>query len=337
MAETRFYRIDNAGNLVSFPDLQSAQAGKGGYLWIDMASPDRETLQPLARALGVHPLSAKDCLDKAKVPKMDAFPDTTFLLFNSVRHDGGRLGFGEIDLILGRGFLLTVSGFTGEDQRFRERLAVKLKTNAEELAKGPDMLLHMLLDHVVDQKAGPVESIEAEMESAEEEILKNPATFKLGRLVALRRQLLQLRRSLFYERETLVKLCRRDSPLVGEHAVYHFRDIYDHITRYFEEAELLREMLLSLMEMHLTLMNNRMSATANRTNDTVRRLTFITTIFMPLTLLAGVGGMSEWTMMTGAQNWKAAYPVFMGLMVVIGTATYFALRWIEGRSKGPKA
>ena len=70
---------------------------------------------------------------------------------------------------------------------------------------------------------------------------------------------------------------------------------------------------------------------ANATNATVRRLTFITTIFMPLSLLAGIGGMSEWTMMTGAENWRIAYPLFLVAMVVIGVANYYLLKLLERR------
>ena len=115
----------------------------------------------------------------------------------------------------------------------------------------------------------------------------------------LRRDLLTLRKSLFHEREILVKICRRDSPYVSEKAIYHFRDIYDHLAKYFEMVEIYREMITSLMEMYLSMINNRMAEMANRTNATVRRLTLINTVFMPLTLLAGIGGMSEWSMMTG--------------------------------------
>jgi magnesium transporter len=64
---------------------------------------------------------------------------------------------------------------------------------------------------------------------------------------------------------------------------------------------------------------------------TVRRLTLITTIFMPLTLLAGIGGMSEWSMMTGAQNWRIAYPAFLLGMVVLGVLNYFFIKWMERR------
>jgi magnesium transporter len=86
------------------------------------------------------------------------------------------------------------------------------------------------------------------------------------------------------------------------------------------------------MEMYLSLIKNRMAEVANRTNATVRRLTLITTVFMPLTLLAGIGGMSEWTMMTGQSNWKIAYPLFLLGMAVIGAINFWLLRWVESRN-----
>jgi magnesium transporter len=72
-----------------------------------------------------------------------------------------------------------------------------------------------------------------------------------------------------------------------------------------------------------------MAKAANNTNATVRRLTFITTIFMPLSLLAGIGGMSEWSMMTGPENWRVSYPIFLAAMVAIGVVDYFLLKWLE--------
>jgi len=77
------------------------------------------------------------------------------------------------------------------------------------------------------------------------------------------------------------------------------------------------------------MLNNEMAKAANNTNATVRRLTFITTIFMPLSLLAGVGGMSEWSMITGPENWRISYPVFLAAMLVIGVLNYFLLKWME--------
>jgi magnesium transporter len=76
-----------------------------------------------------------------------------------------------------------------------------------------------------------------------------------------------------------------------------------------------------------------MSDLANRTNLSVRRLTLITTVFMPLTLLAGIGGMSEWSMMTGPQNWKLSYPLFLLAMSIIGCGSYVLLKWIQRGDK----
>ena len=92
-------------------------------------------------------------------------------------------------------------------------------------------------------------------------------------------------------------------------------------------------MISNLLEIYFSIQNNRMTVAANKTNQVVRRLTFITTIFMPLTLLAGIGGMSEWSMMTGAENWKLSYPFFILLMVVIGIVNYWLLKLIESRDK----
>ncbi len=94
-------------------------------------------------------------------------------------------------------------------------------------------------------------------------------------------------------------------------------------------VEVCREMVASLMELHLSLVNNELARLGNRTNQVVRRLTFITTIFMPLSFFAGVGGMSEWSMMTGPQNWRYAYPLFLVAMTAIGVASYYLLRWLD--------
>ncbi len=127
---------------------------------------------------------------------------------------------------------------------------------------------------------------------------------------------MSLRKSLFHEREILIKICRKDCPFIAEKAIFHYRDIYDHLAKFFELTESYRDIVTSLMEMYLSMLNNQMTKAANETNVTVRRLTFITTIFMPLTLLAGIGGMSEWSMMTGPENWRIAYPAFLLAMVV---------------------
>ena len=124
-------------------------------------------------------------------------------------------------------------------------------------------------------------------------------------------------------------------PLHPGKGTFHYRDIYDHLAKFFELTETSRDIVTSLMEMYMSMLNNLMAKTANETNMTVRRLTFITTIFMPLTLLAGIGGMSEWSMMTGPANWKIAYPAFMLAMALIGIVSYHLLKRLEKKDEEP--
>jgi magnesium transporter len=175
--------------------------------------------------------------------------------------------------------------------------------------------------------------MEDELENAEESLLENVERFKPIQLINMRKSLMRLRKTLYHEREILTKICRLDCPFITEKAIVHYRDVYDHLSKFFELTETYREIETSLMELYTSLLNNLMTKMSNDTNTSVKRLTIITTIFMPLTLLAGIGGMSEFTMITGENHWKLAYPLFLLGMAVIGVITFFIIRVLDKRSK----
>lgn len=333
MSETHLFHVAADGRMTRFGTFGELLANlrEGGYAWVDCFDPAKDDLLTLVEPFGLHPLSIEDCLDENQVPKIEDFPTNTFVLFNSYRLEDGALAVEEADFILGRNFLVTVTGHSGGRLRFHEKLPDTVALDPAGAGQGPDYLLHVLLDYVVDRKMAVIEAVQDEIDAAEDGILQQAPADSPQTLTRLRRLLLSLRKSLFHEREILVKICRRDSPYISEKAIYHFRDIYDHLAKYYEAVEIGREMITDLMSMHLSLVNNRMAKVANRTNATVRRLTLITTVFMPLTLLAGIGGMSEWTMMTGQENWRVAYPLFLAGMAAIGALSYRLLKRAEGR------
>jgi magnesium transporter len=271
------------------------------------------------------------------VPKLDDYPTNTFIIFNAFRYADRQLTVEEVDLFVGKNFLVTVSGRPGSGPRPLEGIERVVAMDRDGFRQGPAFLMHVILDHIVDRKFAAVEALEDELDAAEEAMMHDVAHFSPAELFRLRRDLLALRKSLFHEREILVKICRKDCPFIGDAAIFHYRDIYDHLAKFFELTETYRDIVTSLMEVYLSLLNNQMAHVANETNLTVRRLTFITTIFMPLTLLAGIGGMSEWSMMTGPENWRIAYPAFLLAMVVIGVANYYLLKRLErGREQAPR-
>ncbi len=331
----RHFHVTPEGKLALLPGLPEALAalGTGGYVWLDYCRPERAELEALAGPFGLHPLSIEDCFDDNQIPKIDDYPRYNFILFNAFSFQGRSLAVGELDLFIGENFLVSVSRPGPGGLSPMEGVERAAAQDADGIRRGPAFLLHVLLDQVVDLKFVALDALEDDLNGVEESLLADAAAFDAADLLRLRRQLQALRKSLFHEREILIKICRKDCPYIPEGAIYAYRDIYDHLAKFLELTESYRDIVTSLMEMHLAMLNNDMSRAANATNASVRRLTLITTIFMPLTLLAGIGGMSEWSMMTGPRNWPIAYPAFMLAMVVIGAANYWWLRRLERRGR----
>lgn len=328
---SRFFHVLPEGRFCQVESQQEALflMENSGFVWFDFLDPSKEELQTLIKPLGLHPLSIDDCLDQDQVPKIEEFPSHNFMLLNRYRYAEKTVFIDEIDFFLGKNYLISVSHAESTNGNSFVPLEEAIERDLVNVRKGPDFLLHVFMDYVVDEKFRAIEALQEELDMAEETVIEAPVAFKPEVLLHLRRNLLTLRKSLFHEREILVRICRRDSPFISESAIYHFRDIYDHLAKFFEAIEICREMITSLMEIYLSVLNNRMTIVANRTNQIVRRLTLINTIFMPLTLLAGIGGMSEWSMMTGPKNWTIAYPVFFLLMVILGIGNYLILKRLE--------
>lgn len=333
MSDHRFFAIGH-GKVArvsgGIPETLAAMK-KEDFVWFDFFNPTREELTSLAEPLGLSPLSIEDCLDEDQIPKIEDFATYTFILVNGYAYKDHELTIQEYDLCLGKSFLVTVHRGAGA-RFFGARVDEKVKADLANVKRGPDFLAHVLVDHVVDEKFQVIETMQDELQEAEEAILQDVMRFKPQELLRLRRRLLTVRKSLVHEREVLAKICRKDSPFVNEKGIYNFRDIYDHLVRFFETTEISREIISNLMEMYLSMLNNRMTIAANQMNAVVKRLTYITTVFMPLTLIAGIGGMSEWSAATGGEpNFRWSYPLFVALMAGIAAANILLLRWADRR------
>jgi magnesium transporter len=331
MSESKFYHVTAAGLFYGVSTLQDAITAckEGGFIWLDYYKPSKEELNVLVGTIGIHPLSVEDCLDERQVPKIEHFPNNSFIIFNAFSYTEKTLHIDEINLFVGKNFLITVSGHNSDTRRPLADIERIVSNDAGNVKSGPDFLMHIVIDYLVDQKFDACEALEDELQEAEEGVLDHPSSFNPTELLRLRKYLLNLRKSLYHEREILVKICRLDCPFVTEKAIFHYRDIYDHLSKFFELTETYREIVTNLMELYTSLLNNLMTRMSNDTNASVRRLTLITTVFMPLTLLAGIGGMSEWSMMTGPSNWKIAYPLFLIGMVIIGVTNYYLIKRLE--------
>lgn len=328
MPDSQFYHVTTDGKLDQLNTVEEglSKTGKDGFLWLNYHQPTKEELSPLISLLGLHPLAIEDCTDTDQIPKMEDFPGNTFIIFNAFGYVDDTLYVEEIDIFLGKKFLVTVIGKCEDENCSLKGIETIVERNPSNAAKGPEFLMHIILDHIVDQKFHAIEALETKLNEAEETVIADTADFNPADLLQIRRDLLVYRKSLFHEREILVKICRRDCPFISEEAIFHYRDIYDHLARFFELTEAYHDIVTSLMELYMSMVNNKLTKTANDTNVTMKRLTLITTIFMPMSLLAGIGGMSEWSTMTGGpKNYLISYPLFLVAMVIIGIANYYLL------------
>jgi magnesium transporter len=335
MSESNFYHFPANGTLYGIKSIDEAVSamGEGGFVWFNFYQPTREILCSMIDKVGIHPLSVEDCFDEEQVPKIEYFMNNTFIIFNSFTYADGTLFIDEINLFLGKNFLITVSGHHADDRKPLNKITDLIEKGNTNAKAGPDYLMHNVLDFIVDGKYKAFDDMEDELENAEDTLLENVERFEPLQLIKMRKSLMRLRKTLYHEREILTKICRLDCPFITEKAIVQYRDVYDHLSKFFELTETYREIETSLMELYTSLLNNLMTKMSNDTNTSVKRLTIITTIFMPLTLLAGIGGMSEFTMITGENHWKLASPLFILGMAVIGVITFFIIRKLDKRNK----
>jgi magnesium transporter len=328
---SRLFFINPAGELSLVSSIHDGLKAvqDGGYMWLDYCDPKKEDIEPLISLLNIHPLSIEDSLNDEQLPKLDLFPNYSFMVFNIFETSSEEVLAHELDLALGKNFVVSITHRDTQNRPFMQGMERLVERESQKVKNGPSFLVHLLIDTVVDRKFLAIDQIETKLDRDEDEILKGSPDYDLSRLLDSRRDLMTIRKSVFYEREVLSKLIRQDSPFVAEKSLVFFRDVYDHLSRYYEISETARDQVTSLMEIHLSLISNRMAATSNRTNVIMRRLTLISSIFMPLTLISGIGGMSEFTMMVGQENWKIGYLVLLLLMIIVAMINLLLLQRME--------
>ncbi|MBU4149918.1 MAG: magnesium/cobalt transporter CorA [Candidatus Omnitrophica bacterium] len=301
--------------------IQRILQDKQGILWVDMRRPDEKELKILSDVFNFHPLAIDDCSHYTDLPKIDEFEDHVFIVIHSVLYDkeSSEIKKPELDIFLSKNFVVTVHE---EGLKTIDINLDKVRKNPHILSKGADFLLYNIIDVSVDNYMPLLDYWDDKIEELEDEVLSGKIGDVMPKIIDMKRNIIDLRRSITPQRDVINKLARRDSQLISAKNVIYFRDIYDHIARIHELLEADRDLIAGTFEIYL-------SAVSNRMNEIMKRLTIVATIFMPLTLIAGVYGMnfnpgaSHWNM--PELNWAYGYVFVIGLMILItlGMMVYF--------------
>ena len=298
-------------------------AGIAEHVWITVQGIHHiEGLQQLGTAFGLHPLVMEDIVNTHQRPKIEDYGEYLFLVMKAVsRKDPGQsLMVEQVSLIVGKNFVLCF--LEGNDDPFVD-LRGRLRNEKGRLRKmGCDYLTYAHLDTIVDQYFPLLEQLGEDIEQLEEELIAHADRGTLRTLHGFKQEMILLRRAIWPLRDVLGHLERGDSTLIHSSTHIYLRDVYDHTIQLIETTETYRDMLGGMMDIYLTSLSNKL-------NETMKVLTVIATIFIPLTFIVGIYGMNFEVM--PELEWPWGYPLVMSLMLVLAIGMLWAFRkkhWI---------
>lgn len=258
----------------------------GRICWVDVTDLSRkDEIGALCRMGGLHRLIAEDILDTGQMVKLDNYDDCLFLVLKMLDYNrcSSDITTGHVGIVLkGR----CVFSFQENDGDIFARVRDHILTGREGVrAQGPDFLCYELIDTVVDNCFTVLDDLGDVADELEEELIARPDRLTLSRIYFVKRKLMFLRKSVFPLRTLIGNLIRTGSPLIGDGVRIYFHDIYDHLVQIADSIETYQDILSNMLDTFL-------SSISNRTNDTMKILTIFSTIFIPLTFLAGIYGMN---------------------------------------------
>jgi magnesium transporter len=250
----------------------------------------------------------EDIVNTAQRPKAEEYDDMLFIVVKRLYIKSGstELGSEQISMVLMKNVVLTFQEREGDDfnpvrKRIDEgrRLFRKL---------GPDYLVYALLDAIVDNYFFIVEHFSEEIDKAEEELLDRPTLTTLKKIQDLKRALFLVRKTIWSMRDVIGDFMVGKMTMFKDPVLTYMRDVHDHLIQIIENLEVFREVLSSLLEIYLT-------NTSNKMNETIKVLTFIATLFIPLTFIVGLYGMNFKYM--PELEWHYGYFAILGVMAVL--------------------
>lgn len=290
----------------------------GKYLWVDLERPTPDEAEVLNHFFGFHPLAVEDCWHEPQHAKIDDYGEYLFLVVHGVRYDAEHDEFKthELNIFLGANYLVT---FHTYHSRSIDAVEDNLRRHPHLMARGMDFLLHQIVDRVIDNYFPKLEIIESKIDDLETSLISDVRPELLTKIFDLRRTVAHLKRVATQEREVAIQMSRGDFPFISERAQVYFKDIYDHLFRIVEGADHHRETLNVMIQVYVSMVSNQL-------NQTMRVLTLIATVMLPLTVITGVYGMNFDYM--PELRWKFGYPLVLLVMLVVGVAmiTYFRRR-----------
>ena len=276
---------------------------------------DVSIIEKIGQAFDLHPLILEDILSTGQRPKFDDYEKHLFVVLRMLSYSDGvqSIDSEQVSFVFGSNFVISFQERIGDVfDVIRERIR-NAKGRIRKM--GADYLAYCLLDAIVDSYFAILEKTGERIEILEEELVSEPDETTLRQIHILKREMIELRRSIWPLRELVNGLQRSESPLLTENTSIYLRDVYDHTIQIIDAIESFRDMVAGMLDIYLSSVSNRMNAV-------MKVLTIIATLFIPLTFIVGVYGMN---LQMPETKWRYSYAVVWCVMLTIagGMLVYF--------------
>ncbi len=300
---------------------------EGGRVWVDINAPTDADIAWLGNTFGFHPLTLSDVRNERTRSKQEPYDDgVLFIVFKALNFNRGhdRLETINLNIFVSTQFVVTVHRMPVRGVR---DCRARMDRSGDLLSHSTGFLAYVLMDHAVDYYLDLLNEIDSSIERVENALFENSADplgnaarnsrLVVPRIFSLKKRVTALRRSLRPKRDLLSELIHTDYPQFDDVCRTHLRDVLDHVTYINDTLEAMPDNLTMLLESHLT-------QVANRQNEIMKILSVVSTVMLPLTLLASIYGMNFAHLPFAGTEW--GFWGFVGIMVVVATVTLTLLR-----------
>jgi magnesium transporter len=280
-------------------------------------------IEKIGKEFRINDLVLEDIVNTEQRPQAKDFGSFIFIVLKMAKYDPAddELLTEQVSLVVGSNFVISFQ--EGKEGDVFGSVRERIRAGKDRIRKmGADYLAHALMDASVDSYFTVLEQIGMKLEDVEDETLNHPTPKTLEQIHKLKRNLIFLRKAVWPVREVASFLERSESPLIEKTTKIYFRDIFDHSLQLIDLIETFRDVAAGMLDIYLSSLSNRM-------NEVIKVLTIISTIFIPLTFLAGLYGMNFKNM--PELGWRFGYYGVLALMVAIVVFMLFFFkrkRWI---------
>jgi magnesium transporter len=283
--------------------------------WINVEGLHKtELIEAIGKFYNIHPLTLEDIVHIDQRPKFEDYDHYVVSIMKMISYSNEVISE-QLAIVLCDSTVLSFQEPHSGDAF--DIIRTRLRQSKGRVRKlGADYLAYALMDAVVDCYFTAIEKIGDRIEEIEEEIISDSDKKSLLQLYHLKREMIYLRKQVWPMRDMINNMIRSETKLINDSSDIYLRDLSDHVTRIIDTVETYRDLLSGIMDIYL-------STNANKMNEVMKVLTIMSSIFIPVTFIAGVYGMNFDNMPElKSQN---GYFMTWGVMlfIIIGLLIYF--------------